>query len=79
MFLKRMQKQFSDFFCKQNFHLNLFRQKMLMKNLVLLQFHSNSDLHTFQKMLRKRNRDLNENFVERQNKKKWDFFCVRLN
>ena len=59
--LKYIHKQFSDFFtffAWKTFHfkflvLHIFRQKISTKNWVSLRFHLNSDLHTFQKILRK--------------------------
>ena len=39
----------------------------MTKNLVLLQFHSNSDLHTFQKILRKRKNDSLKKDLEKKN------------
>ena len=74
--LTHMQKQFSDIFdffsCNKIFIFSfwdvneIFRPKILTKNLVVLRFHSNSDLHTFQKILWK----LKINSLEKKNLEK---------
>ena len=71
--LNRMQKKISQFFSSNILikYLEIFRENISMKNLVLLRFRSDLDLHTFQKILRKRREKSPKNFF-------MFFVCFRI-
>ena len=74
--LVKWRRFFFNIFVQQNFK---FWDKVPMTNLVLFRFHSNSDLHTFQKIVRKKNPEKicweefhHENFLDK------NFFLVNF-